>query len=77
MSDPYANVIVGKLSLKGGALKKKYWMEFGLSRRSKKSHKKKEKASEQTEVQWVPVEEMDTAPTDTQSGTGRIYCTGL
>lgn len=24
MEDPYANVIVGKLNLKGGALKKKY-----------------------------------------------------
>ena len=77
MSDPYANVIVGKLSLKGGVLKKKLFPFFPITCRSKKSHKKKEKAVETPEVEWVPIEEMESAPTDTQSGTGRIYCTGI
>ena len=51
-------------------------MKYFIINRSKKSHKKKEKAVATPEVEWVPIEEMESAPTNTQSGTGRIYCTG-
>lgn len=51
-------------------------MKYYIINRSKKSHKKKEKAVATPEVEWVPIEEMESAPTNTQSGTGRIYCTG-
>ena len=51
-------------------------MKYPIINRSKKSHKKKEKAVATPEVEWVPIEEMESAPTNIQSGTGRIYCTG-
>ncbi|KAK8805230.1 hypothetical protein WA588_000170 [Blastocystis sp. NMH] len=66
MSDPYSNLIVGKLKLKGMPIKKK----------SKKVHKKKETAEAPQVLEEVPVEEMGSVPTNAVAGSGRIYCTG-
>ena len=44
MSDPYSNLIVGKLKLKGMPIKKKWVNRRKSIGRSKKVHKKKETA---------------------------------
>ncbi|KAK8814579.1 hypothetical protein AV274_4975 [Blastocystis sp. ATCC 50177/Nand II] len=65
MSNPYDGAIVGRLKLKGKALKK-----------TKKTHKKKATAEEEGALSYIPVEELQTVPTNSETGTGRIYATG-
>ena len=62
MSDPYSNLIVGKLKLKGMPIKKK-WV--------------KETAEAPQVLEEMPVEEMGSVPTNAVAGSGRIYCTGM
>lgn len=77
MSDPYSNLIVGKLKLKGVPIKKKWVNGRKSIGRSKKVHKKKETAETPQVLEEVPVEEMGSVPTNAVSGSGRIYCTGM
>ena len=78
MSDPYRNLIVGKLKLKGVSDKKKYLMnDWDWKVRSKKTHKKKESAEATGKLEAIRVEDMESVPTNAEPGTGRIYCTGI
>ena len=77
MSDPYSNLIVGKLKLKGMPIKKKWVNRRKSIGRSKKVHKKKETAEAPQVLEEVPVEEMGPVPTNAVAGSGRIYCTGM
>lgn len=63
MSDPYSNLIVGKLKLKGMPIKKKWVNRRKSIGRSKKVHKKKETAEAPQVLEEVPVEEMGSVPT--------------
>ena len=45
--------------------------------RTKKTHKKKATAEEEGALSYIPVEELQTVPTNSETGTGRIYATGI
>ena len=45
--------------------------------RTKKTHKKKATAEEKGALSYIPVEELQTVPTNSETGTGRIYATGI
>lgn len=77
MSNPYDGAIVGRLKLKGKALKKWGEKEYAVMRRTKKTHKKKATAEEEGALSYIPVEELQTVPTNSETGTGRIFATGM
>lgn len=78
MSDPYRNLIVGKLKLKGVSDKKKFPLnDMDWMARSKKAHKKKESPESTGKLEAIRVEDMESVPTNAEPGTGRIYCTGI